>query len=493
MVKRSRYLAARLMRVRTTPASQEGRALPNKHSAGVPVSERLWQAMPDGQAVDFQRIAQFRSIRREAGDEIERALLSLESVSRIRRLDDRYEKISQEGIHRHPPGKLSRWGVVDVGLKCTHSCQHCFYSFMDGSDDQFAGMRHARWHKLENLLEVIDGLADSGFIGFDITGGEPTAYPHIVELVAYGVKRGLAPRIITLGQFLTRKGLLERLLDAGVADFRFSLHAIDPAMFNRMTGGDVGRLMAAMDELQRRDFHYITNTTITEQNWQALPDIARWIAKRPEIYQTTWLFFMPYYEWNSETHGRDHRVRYSDIAVKLKEAVRIVEEAGIGCTIRYAPQCTIAGMERNHVGITGVRHDPHEWMNAIDHRADPERVSPAMMRNMGKRLPLRDSDQGEPLQRGTEFFAERGDKVFPEKCRNCHAFEVCDGVDRRYLAEHGDTELKPFTEFRGKVIDLDRAGYLPGFVSKTAPFADARGAVRAAFEEIRSDELALAK
>jgi hypothetical protein len=146
-------------------------------------------------------------------------------------------------------------------------------------------------------------------------------------------------------------------------------------------------------------------------------------------------------------------------------------------------------MERNHVGIAGVRHDPHEWMNDIDHRADPEHVNSTIMRNMGKRLPLRESDQGEPLHRGTEFFAERDDKVFPEKCRGCHALEICDGVDRRYLAEHGDAELKPFTEFRGKVIDLERARYLPAFISKTAPFADARGAVRAAFAEIRSDEL----
>ena len=83
---------------------------------------------------------------------------------------------------------------------------------------------------------------------------------------------------------------------------------------------------------------------------------------------------MPYYEWTAKT---DHRVAYTEIAPYLREAVATVEAAGIAATIRYAPQCTIKGMERNHVGIVGVRHDIHEWMNAIDHKADPV-VPPGM-------------------------------------------------------------------------------------------------------------------
>ncbi len=387
------------------------------------------------------------------------------------------------GVLVHEPGRLSRWGVVDVGLKCVHSCRHCFYSWLGGETDQFAGMRRAGWHSVENLLTLVDSLAEHGFLGFDITGGEPTAHPRIVEVVKRGAGKGLAPRIITLGQFLTRRSLLERLLDAGLVDFRFSLHATEPEMFYRMTGGDLNLLVSAMDGLQRIGFQYVTNTTITEQNYRVLPEIASWIAGRAEIYQTTWLFFMPYYEW-SGAHAGDHRVKYSEIAAYLREAVATVEAAGIGATIRYAPQCTIRGMERNHVGIVGVRHDPHEWMNAIDHKADPETTTVDEARAMGQRLRLRDIETGFPLgpREGAigdmQIFAARpAGKLFPKKCQSCRAILVCDGVDPGYLAQFGDDELEPYTEFRGDLLDRERLRYRAAHVIKTAPYADARGVV----------------
>lgn len=392
------------------------------------------------------------------------------------------------GVYQHPPGRLSRWGVVDVGLKCVHSCRHCFYSFLDGSDDQFAGMRHARWHSTENLVALIDALAAQGFVGFDVTGGEPTLHPGIVVLAAKARAAGLAMRIITLGQVLLKRmksalgrgRLLDVLLDSGVTDFRFSLHSTDPAMFNRMTGGELERLVAAMDELQQCGFQYVTNTTITEENYQYLPQIGEWIAARPEIYQANFLFFMPYYQWAGAGHSGDHRISYSAIADYLRPAVAAIEAAGIAATIRYAPQCTIAGMEKNHVGIVGVRHDIHEWMNAIDHTADPEKATPASMREMGRRLPLNDCEAHYPLMpAGDDLVATRASKSFPAKCRDCRAIWVCDGVDQAYLDKFGDGELRPYSEFRGDLIDRARLAYLPAQLIKLAPFADVRGAIRA--------------
>ena len=58
----------------------------------------------------------------------------------------------------HPPGALSRSGVLDVGLKCAHSCRFCYYSVMAEAaagpsnthgqpsgqpDSQFSALRHA--------------------------------------------------------------------------------------------------------------------------------------------------------------------------------------------------------------------------------------------------------------------------------------------------------------------------------------------------------------
>lgn len=399
------------------------------------------------------------------------------------------------GIYHHPPGRLSRWGVVDVGLKCPHSCQFCYYVHLNGEADPFTGMRHASFLPTEHLVELAGALARAGFIGFDVTGGEPTLSPGIIELAEEASRLGLAMRIITLGQFLMRPtkrraslNLLTALLDAGVADFLFSVHAVDEAGFKRITGGSWLRLRDAMHFLDVAGFDYCTNTTIHEGNFLELPAIADEIA-RHRVYAANLIIMNAYYAWSRPGgQARDVQAHYGAVRPYVLEARDRLEAAGIAVNIRYAPLCTMRGAERNLVGIVGVRHDPHEWMNAIDH------LAPQPAASMGERLALRDMDPGAWLAaaapgerilaggRSIALLARRHGKVFPENCRSCAAAAICDGIDPRYLAERGAGELVPYAEFRGDVLDRDRLAYLPAFVCKTSPLAAARDAVKGAFQ-----------
>lgn len=386
-----------------------------------------------------------------------------------------------DGVYQHVPGKLSRWGVVDVGLKCMHSCVFCYNSFLNGEEDQFVGMRHAQFLPREHVLGLVDALAANGFLGFDVTGGEPPLHPDIVEMVRRAERLGLAVRIITLGQYLMRQmksapsheRLIDGLLEAGIADFLLSVHAVDEARFGKITGGSWAKLRAAMEHLDAIGFDYCTNTTVFADNFRDLPAIAREITQH-RVYVANLIVMNAYYAW-SRPSGAAEKVQgyYGEIHPYLIDARDILEDAGIAVNIRYAPLCTVRGAERNLVGITGVRHDPHEWMNAIDHM----RPQPASV--MGRRLPLGDYDAGAPLEAASAALegvrAVRGSKVFPEKCRDCQAIAVCDGLDRRYFDARGDAELSPYGEFRGDLLDRERLEYLPAFVVKTAPFADARG------------------
>ncbi len=388
--------------------------------------------------------------------------------------------MSAFGIYRHPPGKLSRWGVVDVGLKCPHSCEFCYYVHLDGHRDPFHGMRRAQFLPTEHLLELARSLARHGFVGFDVTGGEPTLSPGILELAAAARELGLAMRVITLGQFLIRRDpktgstLLRRLIDAGVADFLLSVHAVTESDFRRVTGGSWLKLREAMQELDDGGFDYCINTTVHEGNFKLLPEIAAEI-QRHRVYAANLIVMNAYYAWRDGGRADQVQGYYGEIRPYLLEARDRLEAAGIAVNIRYAPLCTVRGMERNLVGITGVRHDPHEWMNQIDH------MNPRDPAAMGRPLALRDWDAGAPLTGDGVHFGRRGGKVFPEKCRGCRAVTVCDGIDERYLRERGDAELEPYAELRGDILDRARLRYLPAFICKTAPFADARGAVREAF------------
>ena len=309
---------------------------------------------------------------------------------------------AKAGVYLHPPGRLSRWGVVDVGLKCVHRCRFCYYSYLDGSDDQFRGMQRAEFLPKAHVLELVDALARSGFIGFDVTGGEPCLSPAIVDIMARAHELGLAARIITLGQYLMRpmKGsspdrpLIEALIDAGVADFLLSVHAVEQDDFARITGGSVPRLLAAMHRLDDLGFDYCTNTTVFAGNFRLLPAIARHLTTH-RVYAANLIVMNAYYQWSRPDRGTDQvQGHYGELRPYLLEARDTLEAAGIAVNIRYAPLCTVKGAERNLVGITGVRHDPHEWMNRIDH------TNPQPAAEMGRRLAMRDHDAGAPLVPG---------------------------------------------------------------------------------------------
>ncbi|MGE3623973.1 MAG: glycosyltransferase [Bdellovibrionales bacterium] len=394
----------------------------------------------------------------------------------------------------HAAGYPSRWSVVDVGLKCMHSCKFCYYSYLNGEADQFAGMRHAEFHSRQHLETLVRSLADNGFLGFDVTGGEPTLHPDIIEIVRLATSLGVSSRIITLGQYLLRKMrksekiLLDELLDAGLTNFLFSMHDVNEERFRAITGESWEKQKAVMEELDRRDFHYTSNTTVFEENYRHLPDIAREILKH-NIYLHNFIEMNAYYAWSDAGRAAPVQADYSKVHPYLKEAVHILESEGVGVNIRYAPMCQVAGMERNMVGILGVRHDPYEWMNNMNHGARPEKITPAVTASMAARIPLH------PLMPppGTELIAVNdnpriaarrgGLKVFPPKCAECKAITVCDGLDKRYLEERGDGELVAYSEFRGEIrklqdgsdyvgmLDTERLAYRAPFFVKRKPDA----------------------
>ena len=399
------------------------------------------------------------------------------------------------GYYFHAPGQLTRWGVVDVGLRCFSKCQTCFYMNLTDHADPFHGMRHAEFHSLEAVKEQISGLAEHGFLGFDITGGEPTLFPGIVEAIAYATQLGLSSRIITLGQLLLRKDLLERLLDAGLTDFRFSFHSDDPDEFHRYTSGDLKLLTGAMDKLDARSFQYMVNTTITSINYKSLPRIATSITRRAGVYAWTAIELMTRY-----SHAREPnpiRVPYPEVAPYLREAVAIAEAAGIAVTVRYAPLCLVAGMEKNHVGIVGVRHDPHEWGNQINHMADPTKTSLAQHRAMGARLPM---TAMQPAL-GAALFQAHGQiddvaigairghpqaaaAVFPASpCTRCSALQTCDGVDAQYIKDRGAKDFVPYVspETLSGPIHPDRLAYRPAFFQKLRADGDIKRAIHRSF------------
>lgn len=397
----------------------------------------------------------------------------------------------------HSPGALGKGAVLDIGLKCTHSCKFCYYSYLDGSDDQFSGMRHAGFRSFEDCRQILTGLANYGFLNFDVTGGEPTLHPNIIELMRYAHQDlGLSGRIITLGQFLMRKmkggthdRLIDDLLNAGLTNFLFSMHAADEDMFKAMTGESFAKLRAAMDHLDAKGFDYTSNTTVIEGNYKALPDIAREVT-RHNIYLHNFIFMNAYFSWNKEGRAFGVQIRYQEALKYLAEAVAILEDAGIGANVRYSPLCGLPGFEKHIVGIAGVRYDPYEWLNNAGHMGGAPDACAAPLPivqgecdanshlrlvkgKVGDAVPIigvRSALDGSNIQ-----------KVFPEICQRCHYIKACDGYDVNYAINMGVDYSVPYASpqnFINGPLTPERQKYAAPFFVKRQPGAAMKTVVK---------------
>lgn len=360
----------------------------------------------------------------------------------------------------HPVGALSPTGVLDVGLRCPHSCVFCYYSHFDGHEEQFHALRTLPFRSLAECTQLADDFRRWGLSHCDVTGGEPTLHPEILELVRHVEHSSdIRARMITLGQFTMRPHkasgrprLVDALLEAGLSDFLFSFHAASEALFKELTRGSLQQVKDTMEYLDACGFSYTANTVVQEHNLQELPAIARYLAQRKLRFHN---FIVMKLEWGwrkGPGHGVDHKARYEEVAPPLTEAVRIFEDAGKGVNVRYAPYCALPGLEKNLVGYKQVQLDPYEWRNGT--RGGSIEGTP-----YGGKPFLFYENREDYLARHPEQVATHPEYNMSQgpPCRGCALREICDGVDRDYVAHHGWEEFHPYegpavddlTHFRG--------------------------------------------
>ncbi len=347
-------------------------------------------------------------------------------------------------MHQHPIGALSECGVLDLGLKCTHSCTFCYYSYWDGSTDQFAGMRKAPWRTMEELTATLDDFRRWGLTRLDITGGEPTLFPHLGDVVAYANAQGLRPRVITLGQFLAKKmrgsarPLIDDLYDAGLREFLFSTHAVDEELFRHVTKESFARLRTSMELATERGMDWFTNTVVHQHNMAHLPDIARFLAQTP-VRIVNFIVMKVEFSWaNERDKALERKASYTAILPHLREAIAILEAAGKPVNIRYGPYCAYKGLEKHLVGFKGIQLDPYEWRNGLrGGKGDgPYGARPFLFFKSLEEY-TRQHPQDVETKPGYNM-------TFGPKCGSCALRHVCDGVDKDYVRHHGWDEFEPY-------------------------------------------------
>lgn len=172
--------------------------------------------------------------------------------------------------------------LLRTTFACNQKCPFCFVP-MTGTGADLA--------EIERELDA--QAARSGPRGeLTISGGEPASDPRLPRIVAAARARGFRRFVLqTNGVYLTRPGLLEKLIGLGVKTYLFSFHSHRPASYDEITGsrGQHARAVAGLRRLLSAPGLSVTvNVVVNARNYRDLPELVDFIARlragRPGLY-----------------------------------------------------------------------------------------------------------------------------------------------------------------------------------------------------------------
>lgn len=139
-----------------------------------------------------------------------------------------------------PFGRTIDYLRISVTDRCNERCLYCMPEGYKGWEQKPDHLSHVE------ILRVVRVAAGLGFRKFRLTGGEPLVRADLTDIV-----RGMAAisgvEHIGLSTNGTRlAALASSLRHAGVQTVNVSLDTLDPALYHRITGGDVHRVLAGI-------------------------------------------------------------------------------------------------------------------------------------------------------------------------------------------------------------------------------------------------------
>lgn len=302
--------------------------------------------------------------------------------------DELFRKVSDSAF--------GRYGLLRLGFACNQDCGFCW----QGRD----------WPAPppEKYLNWLDEIATIGVKWLLVTGGEPTLWPRLAELIARATGvHGLEVLLETNAIRMRQPHVIEELRAAGLRTLFVSYHSADAATSDQMTRAPrthantekgIAAWLAAGLEVQ-------LNCVVQPQNVQQLAEHGRAIVQRfvkpyPQgrVGLVTYTQPAPYFD-----AGRFEGalVPLDEVAPGLSAAISALLAAGVRVQVDGScgfPAC----LTRDVVGVM-------RWQPALE---------------------MADSDS-----------QSRG---FAAVCEQCAAKPGCLGVRREYLQRFGERGLRPF-------------------------------------------------
>ncbi len=225
---------------------------------------------------------------------------------------------------------------LKVGFRCNNFCDFCVQ-----------GDKRTRLpaKPLEELVDSLKAGRAAGACGVVVTGGEPTLYPRLLEVVRAARRLGYRQvQIQSNGRAFCYDTLCRQLIEAGVTEFSPSLHGSSEQIHDRQTlaRGSFFQTVAGIRNLKRLGAKVITNSVITSGNFKDLPELARLLVSLGvDQFQLAFVHALG----RAGENKKWLVPRKSQIMPLVKAALDIGREAGVLCYTEAIPYCLMKGYE----------------------------------------------------------------------------------------------------------------------------------------------------
>lgn len=251
-----------------------------------------------------------------------------------------------------PP--LTRRIDLNVGYACNIRCSFCYYL-----EENLRSKKPVFNLSTDECKRLINFHRKCGMEILDFTGGEPTIRQDLPELVAFARKVGFRRVcIITNGQRLANPDYCKKLIEAGVSELLFSIHAADEATHDGITRrpGSFKKLLKAMENSLSMGLRVRCNSVVTKENFHDVFERAR-LIKDIGVKTLNFILFNPL----EEAAGKDNFISYSVAGNGFKKMIDAFQGDFSKLTLRYIPLCQMRGYEGFVQNVHQVHYDLDEW------------------------------------------------------------------------------------------------------------------------------------
>ena len=199
-----------------------------------------------------------------------------------------------------PAPFLIVWNFTNA---CNLRCKHCY---------QRAGLPLSTELTLQEKLNVIKQLDQTGVAAVAFSGGEPTIHPYFPAVLKAAADAGMYTALATNGLILAERGFAEKLKKLGLRYVEVSVDSADPDKHDQFRGvkGAWEKAVRGLRNAVELGFSTAMATTVTRLNLDEVDDILG-LAEEIGVQRVVFFNFIPV--------GRGEDVKNLDLTPEERE------------------------------------------------------------------------------------------------------------------------------------------------------------------------------